>query len=57
MPRTIQSPGIEYNEIDRSGYIPLDTENIVDTTAFVAGFADIGEDYAIKSINKITTFK
>lgn len=39
--RTIEAPGVEIREIDKSQYAPA----IVGTTALVMGFANKGEDY------------
>ena len=39
--RTIESPGVEINEIDKSQYSPA----MVGTAALVMGFANKGEDY------------
>lgn len=39
--RIISSPGVQINEIDRSGYSPA----MVGTTCYVIGFADKGEAY------------
>ena len=39
--RTIEAPGVEIREIDKSQYAPA----IVGTAALVMGFANKGEDY------------
>lgn len=39
--RVIQSPGVQINEIDKSGYTP----NPVGTTVYLKGFANKGEPY------------
>lgn len=49
------SPGVEVNEIDRSNYDTTDY-SITDTTMFVCGFADRGEDYTPQWINSMRTF-
>lgn len=49
------SPGVEVNEIDRSGYDRTDY-SITDTTTFVCGFADKGEDYVPTWVNSMDTF-
>ena len=46
------SPGVEFNEIDRSQYNQVDY-TVSDTAVFMAGFADKGEDYAVQWINTI----
>lgn len=51
--RTINAPGIEINEIDRSAYGDVD-ESQVGTLAMVLGFADKGDDYDLKWINTKT---
>lgn len=48
--RTINAPGIEINEIDRSAYDDVDN-SMVGTLAMVLGFADKGDDYDVKWIN------
>ena len=49
------SPGVEFNEIDRSQYGRSDY-SITDTAVHIAGFADIGQDYVTKWINSRNTF-
>lgn len=49
------SPGIEFNEIDRSQYDTTDY-SVTGTTTHIAGFADIGQNYVTKWINSIDTF-
>ena len=39
--RVLNAPGVQINEIDRSGYSPA----MVGTTCYVMGFADKGEAY------------
>lgn len=53
--RTIQSPGIELREIDRSQYDTRET-NIVGTASLVMGFSDKGNDYTTRRINTMTEF-
>lgn len=53
--RTIQSPGIELHEIDRSQYDTRET-NIVGTASLVMGFSDKGNDYTTRRINTMTEF-
>lgn len=55
--RTIEYPGIELNEIDRSGYEKEDYSLPNASICFVAGFADQGQEYEINWINTIETFK
>ena len=50
--RTINAPGIEINEIDRSAYDSVDN-SMVGTLAMVLGFADKGDDYDVKWINSV----
>lgn len=57
MTRTINAPGIEYNEIDRSQYNLKQDNSIVGTTSFICGFADKGEDYTTQWINSIQTLQ
>lgn len=49
--RTIEAPGLQVNEIDRSQY-NQNTDNSLPNspTCFIAGFADKGENYTIHSI-------
>lgn len=54
--RTIQAPGIEVHEIDRSGYDSEENNSIVGTTVFLMGFANKGQDYATKYINSFNSF-
>lgn len=49
--RTIQHPGIELNEIDRSQYGKVDYSLPNAPTSLVCGFADQGEDLALTWIN------
>lgn len=55
MLRTIDSPGIQINEIDKSQYDGMPDYSIVGTTCFICGFADKGENYTIKWINTLQT--
>lgn len=49
--RTIEAPGLQVNEIDRSQYDQLDSNSLPNSpTCFIAGFADKGENYAVHSI-------
>ena len=49
--RTIQAPGLQVNEIDRSQYDQMLDNSLPNAPAcFIAGFADKGEDYSIYSI-------
>lgn len=57
MTRTINAPGIEYNEIDRSQYNLKQDNSIVGTTSFICGFADKGEDYTTQWINSVQTLQ
>ena len=50
------SPGVEFNEIDRSQYNQADY-TVSDTAVFMAGFADKGEDYAVRWINTVQSFR
>ena len=52
MIRSIQSPGIEIHEIDRSQYDREDY-SLVGTTSLICGFADKGPDYTINWINTV----
>lgn len=56
MRRTIQAPGIELRETDKSQYNKPDY-SIVGTTSLVCGFADKGENYVINWINTIQNFE
>lgn len=49
------SPGVEFNEIDKSQYGKSDY-SIVGTASHIAGFADIGQDYITKWVNTKDTF-
>ena len=55
MLRTINSPGIQINEIDRSQYDSMPDYSIVGTVCFICGFTDKGQNYTIKWINTINT--
>lgn len=49
--RTIEAPGLQVNEIDRSQYNQTTETGLPNSpTCFIAGFADKGEDYAVHSI-------
>lgn len=54
MARRIQAPGIEVNEIDYSSYET--SESLVNTTAFIMGFADKGTDYATRYVNNMNNY-
>lgn len=57
MSRTIEYPGIEIHEIDRSKYGDnLVDESRVNTTSLLVGFAEKGEDYTTQWINTVETF-
>lgn len=56
MSRRIQAPGIEVNEIDRSGYTSTDDNSTTGTTVHLFGFADKGYDYSTMYINTMDTF-
>ena len=56
MARTINAPGIELNEIDRSAYDQVDN-SMVGTLGLVLGFADQGEDYEVKWVNSMGSFE
>ena len=49
--RTIDAPGVEIREIDRSDY----TQSLVGTKVLVPGFASKGEDLALTWINSKAT--
>ena len=49
------SPGVEFNEIDRSQYGRSDY-SIVGTASHIAGFADMGQDYVTKWVNTKDAF-
>ena len=55
MTRTIQAPGIELREIDRSEYGKEDY-SLTSTTVFACGFASKGPNYVINWINTIQNF-
>lgn len=57
MTRTIEAPGIQNNEIDRSNYERTQDYSIVETTALALGFADKGNDYSAEWINTMQTFE
>lgn len=50
------SPGVEFKEIDRSGYDQQDY-SVADTAVFMAGFADKGEDYSVQWVNTQQAFR
>lgn len=55
--RTIQAPGIEVNEIDRSQYNRLTDYSLPNApTCLITGFADKGENYKTQWINSKSTF-
>jgi hypothetical protein len=54
MARRIQAPGIEINEIDYSSYET--SESLVNTTAFIMGFADKGTDYATRYVSNMNNY-
>ena len=56
MSRRINAPGIEVNEIDRSGYDETVDNSVIGTTTLVLGFADKGEEYNVKWMNSMNTF-
>lgn len=55
MTRTIQAPGIELREIDKSDYGKEDY-SLTGTTVFTCGFASKGPNYVINWINTIQNF-
>lgn len=55
MIRTIQAPGIELREVDRSDYNKQDY-SLVGTTSLVTGVSDKGDNYNINWINTIQNF-
>ena len=55
MTRTIQAPGIELREIDKSDYGKEDY-SLTGTTVFACGFASKGPNYMINWINTIQNF-
>lgn len=50
--RTIEAPGVQINEIDKSDYV----RSLTGSKALVMGFADQGEDYEPKEINTTMGF-
>lgn len=56
MARRINAPGIEVNEIDRSGYEETVDNSTIGTATLVLGFADKGDDYSVKWMNTMNTF-
>lgn len=54
--RTINAPGIQLNEIDRSNVTEKVNNSLVNTITFVCGFGDKGEDYTIEWIDNLNTF-
>ena len=56
MPRKIQAPGVEVNEIDRSSYGQKQDYALPNAPAMlITGFADKGPDYVIQWINSPET--
>ncbi len=55
MTRTIQAPGIELREIDKSDYGKED-HSLTSTTVLACGFASKGPNYMINWINTIQNF-
>ena len=53
--RTINNPGIELNEIDRSSYDKVDNSLPNSPTLLVTGFADKGQDMTLEWINSKAT--
>ena len=53
--RTIENPGIEINEIDRSAYGKVDYSMPGAPTTLLFGFADKGEDQTFQWINTVDT--
>ena len=53
--RTINNPGIELNEIDRSSYDKVDNSLPNSPISYVMGFADKGQDMTIEWINSKAT--
>ena len=56
MRRTIQAPGIELRETDKSAYNKPDY-SIVGTTTLACGFSSKGESYQIKWLNTLQDFE
>ena len=56
MARRINAPGIEVNEIDRSGYEETVDNSTIGTATMVLGFADKGDDYTVRWMNTMNTF-
>lgn len=55
--RTIQAPGIQVNEIDRSQYDNVTDYSMPDSPyCYIAGFADKGDDYAIHAFTRREDF-
>lgn len=57
MTRTIEAPGVQNNEIDRSNYERTQDYSIVGTTVLACGYADKGNDYTAEWINSIQTYE
>lgn len=57
MIRTIEAPGIQLNEIDRSNYERTQDYSIVGTTVLACGYADKGTDYSAEWINTMKTYE
>lgn len=53
--RTIQNPGVELNEIDRSSYGKVDNSLPNSPTVYVMGFTEKGEDMTFEWINSKAT--
>ena len=53
--RTIENPGVELNEIDRSAYGKVDYSLPGSPASLLFGFADIGEDQSFQWINSLDT--
>ena len=53
--RTINNPGVELNEIDRSGYGKVDNSLPNSPTSFVVGFADKGQDMTLEWVDSKAT--
>ena len=51
--RTITAPGVQINEIDKSGYTPTPTG----TAVYVKGFSDKGEAYTPMEITTRPAFE
>lgn len=54
--RTIDNPGVELNEIDRSGYEKIDNSLPNSPISYVTGFADKGQNMTIEWIDSFATF-